>query len=66
MLFLAHESANARRQNTLNMEFLPFSAGELELAAVGLKPGKAPGPDGIAPQVMRKIGNQTPELQLKR
>ena len=37
---------NGRRRNTLNTEFLPFSAEELKLAAVGLKPCEALGPYG--------------------
>ena len=57
-LFPTHESANERRQNT---EFLPFSTEELKAAAVGLKPGKTPGPDGIPPEVMREIASQRPD-----
>ena len=63
-LFPTHEPANRRSQNTPNTEFLPFSAEELKVAAVGLKPGKAPGPDGIPPEVIREIAKQRPELLL--
>ena len=39
-LFPTHELTNERRRNKLNTEFLPFTAEELKVAAVGLKPGK--------------------------
>ena len=49
----------------LNTKFLLISAEELKVATVGLKPGKAPGPDGIPPKVMGKIANLRPEILLR-
>ena len=56
---------NELRRNTLNTEVLPFSAEELKVVAVGLKSGKAPGPDGIRPEVIREIAIQRPKILLK-
>ena len=64
-LFPTHELSSERQQNTLNTEFLPFSTQELKAAAVGLKPSKAPGPDGIPPEIMRGITGQKPEFLLE-
>ena len=60
-LFPTHELANERRDYTLNTELLSFSAEELKLAAVRLRPGKPPGPDDIPPEVIR----ERPELLMR-
>ena len=59
-----HETAIKRRQNTNNTEFLPFSAEELKVAAVELKPRKALRRSGIPPKIMQAIGSQKPDLLL--
>ena len=56
-LFITHVLA-------LNTEFVSFSAEELKVAAVGPKPGKAPGPDSLSPEVIREIVSQSTELLL--
>ena len=63
-LFPTHELANERRQNKLNTEFLPFSTEELRTAVVDRKSGKAPGSDGIPPEVTRKIASKKSVLLL--
>ena len=65
ILFPIHELANERQQKMVSTKFLSFPAEELKVAAVGLRPGKAPGPDGVPPKVIREIASQRPELLLR-
>lgn len=53
-----------KRQYTINGEVTPFTPKELQDAAKSLKPGKAPGPDGIPTSVIKIIAQEFPYLML--
>ncbi|CAH2090177.1 unnamed protein product [Euphydryas editha] len=53
-----------KRNYTNSGEVSPFTVKELQNAARTLKPGKAPGPDGIPTSVIKIIAQDFPELLL--